>query len=193
MTIPVTISAKGMTVNERLQAHIEKKVGKLDRYLPELRAAQLDLVVNKAARNSGDRKVAQITLQVPRTILRAEEHSADFFASVDKAVEKVYRQIERHKGRQVHSRHMEPGQERVGEVLANQEQATWETHTDEKERVVRRKRFALSPMNEQEAIEQMASLGHESFFVFYNVDTASVNVVYRRHDSGYGLIIPEIN
>ena len=78
MTIPVTISAKGMTVNERLQAHIEKKVGKLDRYLPELRAAQLDLVVNKAARNSGDRKVAQITLQVPRTILRAEEHSADF-------------------------------------------------------------------------------------------------------------------
>ena len=193
MTIPVTISAKGMTVNERLQAHIEKKVGKLDRYLPELRAAQLDLVVNKAARNSGDRKVAQITLQVPRTILRAEEHSADFFASVDKAVEKVYRQIERHKGRQVHSRHMEPGQERVGEVLANQEQATWETHTDEKERVVRRKRFALSPMNEQEAIEQMASLGHESFFVFYNVDTASVNVVYRRHDGGYGLIIPEIN
>ena len=193
MTIPVTISAKGMTVNERLQAHIEKKVGKLDRYLPELRAAQLDLVVNKAARNSGDRKVAQITLQVPRTILRAEEHSADFFASVDKAVEKVYRQIERHKGRQVHSRHMEPGQERVGEVLANQEQATWETHTDEKERVVRRKRFALSPMNEQEAIEQMASLGHESFFVFYNVDTASVNVVYRRHDGGYGLIIPEIS
>ncbi len=193
MTIPVTISAKGMTVNERLQAHIEKKVGKLDRYLPEMRAAQLDLVVNKAARNSGDRKVAQITLQVPRTILRAEEHSADFFASVDKAVEKVYRQIERHKGRQVHSRHMEPGQERVGEVLANQEQATWETHTDEKERVVRRKRFALSPMNEQEAIEQMASLGHESFFVFYNVDTASVNVVYRRHDGGYGLIIPDIS
>ena len=193
MTIPVTISAKGMTVNERLQAHIEKKVGKLDRYLPELRAAQLDLVVNKAARNSGDRKVAQITLQVPRTILRAEEHSADFFASVDKAVEKVYRQIERHKGRQVHSRHMEPGQERVGEVLANQEQATWETRTDEEERVVRRKRFALSPMNEQEAIEQMALLGHENFFVFYNVDTASVNVVYRRHDSGYGLIIPEIN
>ena len=88
---------------------------------------------------------------------------------------------------------MEPGQERVGEVLANQEQATWETHTDEKERVVRRKRFALSPMNEQEAIEQMASLGHESFFVFYNVDTASVNVVYRRHDGGYGLIIPDIS
>ena len=193
MTIPVTISAKGMTVNERLQAHIEKKVGKLDRYLPELRAAQLDLVVNKAARNSGDRKVAQITLQVPRTILRAEEHSADFFASVDKAVEKVYRQIERHKGRQVHSRHMEPGQERVGEVLANQEQATRETRTNEEECVVRRKRFALSPMNEQEAIEQMASLGHESFFVFYNVDTASVNVVYRRHDGGYGLIIPDIS
>ncbi len=193
MTIPVTISAKGMTLNERLQAHIEKKVGKLDRYLPELRAAQLDLAVNKAARNSGDRKVAQITLQVPGAILRAEEHPADFFASVDKAVEKIYRQIGRHKGKRVHSRHMEPGQERVGEVLANQEQATWETRTDEEERVVRRKRFALSPMNEQEAIEQMALLGHENFFVFYNVDTASVNVVYRRHDGGYGLIIPEIS
>ncbi len=193
MTIPVTISAKGMTVNERLQAHIEKKVGKLDRYLPELRAAQLDLAMNRAARNSGDRKVAQITLQVPGSIIRAEEHSADFFASVDKAVEKVYRQIERHKGKRVHCRHMEPGQERVGEALANQEQATWETRTDEEERVVRHKRFALSPMDEQEAIEQMALLGHKSFFVFYNVDTASVNVVYRRHDGGYGLIIPEIS
>jgi putative sigma-54 modulation protein len=182
-----------MTVNERLQEHIEKKVGKLDRYLPELRAAQLELAVNKTARNSGDRKVAQITMQVPGTILRAEEHSADFFASVDKAVERVYRQIKRHKGKRVHSRNMEPGQERVGEVLANQEQATRETRTNEEECVVRRKRFALSPMNEQEAIEQMALLGHESFFVFYNVDTASVNVVYRRHDSGYGLIIPEIN
>jgi len=43
-------------------------------------------------------------------------------------------------------------------------------------------------MNEQEAIEQMQLLGHDEFFVFYNGETASVNVLYKRHDGTYGLI-----
>ncbi len=37
----------------------------------------------------------------------------------------------------------------------------------------------------------MELLGHD-FFVFYNVNTNSVNVLYRRREGGYGLIIPEL-
>jgi putative sigma-54 modulation protein len=47
-------------------------------------------------------------------------------------------------------------------------------------------------MNENEALEQMSLLGHESFFVFYNANTNSVNVLYRRRDGNYGLIEPEV-
>jgi putative sigma-54 modulation protein len=57
--------------------------------------------------------------------------------------------------------------------------------------VVRRKRFALTPMDEAEAIEQMQMLGHEAFFVFYNADTNRVNVLYRRRNGDLGLIDPE--
>jgi putative sigma-54 modulation protein len=58
--------------------------------------------------------------------------------------------------------------------------------------VVRRKKFLLTPMDDAEAIEQMALLGHESFFVFYNGRTNAVNVLYRRRDGAYGLIETEV-
>jgi putative sigma-54 modulation protein len=58
--------------------------------------------------------------------------------------------------------------------------------------IVRRKRFLLAPMDEMEAIEQMSLLGHENFFVFYNANTHTINVLYRRRDGMYGLIEPEI-
>ena len=58
--------------------------------------------------------------------------------------------------------------------------------------VVRRKHFMLYPMNDGEAIEQMELLGHESFFIFYNANTNTINVLYKRRDGDYGLIEPEI-
>jgi putative sigma-54 modulation protein len=58
--------------------------------------------------------------------------------------------------------------------------------------IVRRKQFPIAPMDEEEAIEQMSLLGHESFFVFFNVDTSKMNVLYKRRDGSYGLIEPEI-
>ena len=58
--------------------------------------------------------------------------------------------------------------------------------------IVRRKHFILHPMDEQEAIEQMALLGHEDFFVFFNANTNGINVLYKRRDGKYGLIEPEV-
>jgi putative sigma-54 modulation protein len=58
--------------------------------------------------------------------------------------------------------------------------------------IVRRKRFAMVPMDEMEAIDQMVLLGHGSFFVFFNANTQAINVLYSRRDGTYGLIQPEI-
>jgi putative sigma-54 modulation protein len=58
--------------------------------------------------------------------------------------------------------------------------------------IVKRKRFVLTPMDEYEAIEQMKLLGHEDFFIFYNVNTSGINVLYKRRDQSYGLIEPEV-
>ena len=62
----------------------------------------------------------------------------------------------------------------------------------EAEVLSRRKRFALTPMTEMEAPEQMQLLGHEEFFLFYNGNTNAVNVLYHRRDGTYGLIEPEV-
>ena len=69
----------------------------------------------------------------------------------------------------------------------------FEGELEEEEReVVRVKRFELVPMDRDEAIEQMELLGHD-FFVFYNPDEGGINVLYRRKDSNYGLLIPELS
>ena len=58
--------------------------------------------------------------------------------------------------------------------------------------IARRKKFYLSPMNEEEAIEQSNLQDHPDFFVFFNKDSDSVNVLYKRHDDSYGLIDTEL-
>lgn len=194
MTIDVIIQARNMHVSKRLQEYAEKKIGKLDHYLPELTQAELDLNVQENARSAEDRQVAQLTLRTRGSILRAEEHSADMFASVDKVLEKIGRQIERYKGKRkkIHWR-AGPGEERMADVLRDNEiEEGDEVESEDFPSIVRHKQFEVTPMSPEEAIEQMQLLGHNSFFVFYNADTEAISVLYRRKDGNYGLIDPEI-
>lgn len=184
MTIPVEIFGRSMEVTDRIQDYVTKKVSKLDRYLPGIEEARVDLAYVKSARNSADRQVAQITVRGKGFILRSEERADDIFAAVDTALDKMQRQIERYKGK--HYRGRGDGRSAAEAVAEPVEEETGETPP----LIVRRKQFRLAPMDEYEAIEQMQLLGHEDFFIFYNVNTRAVNVLYRRRDGGYGLIEP---
>ena len=187
MTIDVDVYGRNLEVTERIEDYIEKKVGKLDRYLPDIDEARVDLAYSKSARNANDRQVAQITIQGRGFILRAEERADDIFAAIDSAVDKMQRRIERYKGKRQRGR----GDGRTAADVAPymiEDEETGELRPA----IVRRKRFVLVPMTEVEALEQMMLLGHEDFFVFYNANTNSVNVLYRRRDGMYGLIEPEI-
>jgi len=187
MTLDVEIYGKNMEVNERIQQYVTKKVSKLDRYLNELVEARVDLAYIKSARSAADRQVAQITVRGKGITLRSEERSDDIFSALDTALDKLQRQMERYKGK--HYRGKANGRQ-VNELV---EQSTVEEETElEKPLIVRRKRFLVTPMDEQEAVEQMGLLGHESFFVFYNMQNNRVNVLYRRRDGTYGLIDPEV-
>jgi len=102
-------------------------------------------------------------------------------------VENLQRQIERYKGKHYHGRGDGKSASEVAIVDAEPEEAIEEAPV-----IARRKQFTLTPMNELEAIEQMLLLGHENFFVFYNAETSSINVLYRRRDGTYGLIQPQV-
>jgi putative sigma-54 modulation protein len=99
----------------------------------------------------------------------------------------MQRRIERYKGKRNHGRG--DGRSTADVVPAP---VTEEEPEEEAPVIMRRKRFPLVPMDENEALEQMSLLGHENFFVFYNANTNQVNVLYRRRDGAYGLIEPDL-
>lgn len=175
----VSVFTRNMEMTPRLEDYIDQKVEKLDRYLPAIDEARVDLSVENT-RNAAHSQVAQLTVRVRGKILRAEERTQDIFASIDAVLDKMYRQIARYKGRRKNRFQAaaeplpieEPIEEEVGEI-------------------VRVKRFDLLPMLTEEAIEQMELLGH-SFYVFLNADEDAVNVIYKRGDGNYGLLQPQL-
>lgn len=186
----ISINTHNVELTPRLRSHIEKKAGRLDRYMPHLTDARVELT-SQNARNALERQVAQITVRDERgTILRAEERDSDMFAAIDAVVDKLYRRIKRYRGKRLQERRSGSTDELVYmEPLPLEEEVTF-SEEEEEHTIVRHKRFPLRPMNSDEAVEQMELLGH-TFFVFFNVEEEAINVVYKRRDGNYGLLLPE--
>jgi putative sigma-54 modulation protein len=187
MSPGLDIQARNMEVTDRIHDYVEKKANKLDKFLPAIEETRVELSFEKSARNAADRNIAQITVRGKNLLLRSEERADDIFAAFDSAVDKMQRQIDRYKGKRYRGR----GDGRsAAEVVPMPE---LEEEPEEEELVVRRKRFALIPMNEAEAIEQMQLLGHDNFFIFFDADANRIKVLYRRRNGTFGLIEPEVS
>lgn len=185
MVLEVEIYGRNLEVTDRINDYASKKISKLDRYLSDIEEVRVDLAYVKSARSAADRQVAQITVRGKGFILRSEERADDIFTALDSALDKMQRRIERFKGKRNRGRgDGRPASEVVASQVMEEEQP--------EPVIARRKRFSVTPMDEEEAIEQMSLLGHESFFVFYNVNTSTINVLYKRRDGTFGLIEPEI-
>ena len=169
----VQVRGRNMEVTGALKDYVEKRLGKLDKYIDNLGDAQVTLTVEK------DSHRIEVTIPINGMILRGEEATADMYASTDMVVEKLEKQIEKHKGKLVKRTSKVLTESRSPVVIAE----------DDGPRVVRTKRFAIKPMAIDEAVLQMNLLGH-SFFVFSNAETDQVNVVYKRKDGNFGLIEP---
>jgi putative sigma-54 modulation protein len=187
MTVKIDIFTKNLDLTDRLNDYVMKKVEKLEKFLDEVDECRVDLSHAKTARNASDRYVAQLTLRGKGFILRSEERSDSIFSAVDAALDKMRRQIRRFKGKRTRGRG--DGQT-ITDLIEMPAEEPYEV--EEEPVIARRKRFMLVPMDELEAVEQMKLLGHENFFVFYNANTSEFNVLYRRRDDSYGIIIPEI-
>ncbi len=179
------IQGKNIEVTDRLREYVEKKVSRLDRYMPDITEARVELST-ESARSAKHRQVAQLTLRAKGKILRAEERTDDIFASIDAMIDKIHRQIARYKGKR---RDRARGAEEL--PLPDEFLADYEEEDELPPHIVRIKRFDMVAMDEEEAVEQMELLGHD-FFVFYNINDDGINVLYRRRDGDYGLIQPAL-
>ncbi|MEL7610511.1 MAG: ribosome-associated translation inhibitor RaiA [Bacillota bacterium] len=177
----ISITGKNIEVSEYLHELAVKKVSKLDRYFPKDTEAQVTMAVER------NRHIVEVTIPYSGGIIRGEEVTGDMYASIDNVLDKLEKQIIRHKTRLGKTLREEAF--RYDEPLFG---GSYDDVDEEGPRIVRVKRFSLKPMTEEEAMLQLELLGH-SFFVFLNAETGETNVIYARKDGNYGLIEPAHN
>ena len=171
-----TISGKNINITPGLKDAVESKLGKLERYFSPDTEVQVTLSVEKG------RQKIEVTIPVKGSIIRAEQDSSDMYVSVDLVEEIIERQIKKYKTKIV---------DKKQSALAFSEAFLQEeAEQEETVNIVKTKRFAMKPMDAEEACVQMELLGH-NFFMFLNADTNEVNVVYKRKGNSSGLIEPE--
>jgi putative sigma-54 modulation protein len=178
------VKSRNVEVSDTIKAYAEEKLRKLERQLDDPRV-ELELAVEKNP-SIAENQVAEATIWTKGPVLRAREASGDMRASIDQLVEKLERQVTRYRTRgrdrrRRAARATEPGA--AGDASAPGD-------ADAAPEIVKTKHFALSPLTAEEAVLRLELVGHD-FFVFRSAETAAVNVVYRRHDGGYGLIEPQ--
>ena len=169
----VIITGKNYNPSDKLKETIEKKFEKLDKYFSNEIAGNVMVIREKAGYK------VESTINANGTIFRAEVKADDPYDCVDRCIEKLSSQMSRFKTK-LQKKHK--GQKAIdfAEIPVYEE-------ADEEVHVVKKKKFELVPMTVDEAIVQMELLEHD-FFVFLNMETDSVNVVYKREDEDYGLL-----
>ena len=185
----IAIYSKNLEISDRTHDYVVNKIGKVDRFLSDIDEIRVDLSHMKNARNAADRYSSQITIRGKGYILRTEEKADDLSVAIDASMDKMMRQIERFKGKRARGR---GDGKSVAETLPAEMDHSIDLEKEEAPRITRHKKFAVLPMSEEEAIEQMQLTAHNDFFVFYNADKAAINILYKRSDDTYGVIEPEI-
>jgi len=175
--IRVSISGKNLEITEALRSYVDKKISKLDKYLDDNRTASAEVML----RIERGIHIAEVTVNLSGVLLRGEGKTGDMYTSIDSAVDRIERQFNKFKSR-IWKKHGPKISEMQAPAAYGEELAS--------PRIVRTKRFALKPMDVEEAVMQMELLGHD-FFVFRDADSGEVSVVYRRRDGNYGLIESE--
>jgi putative sigma-54 modulation protein len=187
MSYQVELKARGINPSPRLTEYIDKKTLKLERYLGEINTAKVEISHNKNSRDVNDRYVAQITISGKGFVLRSEERLDDIYAAFDSALDKIQRRIEKYKGKTYRGRG-------DGASITNYEnEIDMEVSAEDSlYQIARRKKLSLIPMDEEEALLQSELLGHDNFFIYYDINSNSVNVIYKRWDATFGIIETEI-
>ena len=178
----ITVRGKNIEVTVALKEYVEKNAVKLTRYFDSEVDVQAVLSVEK-----GNKTIVEITAFVEGIVLRAVDTNTDMYAAIDLAFDKIVRQIHKYKTR-LAKRFKDTKTFRT--ELAEAEAVAEAEEAAVAQEIVKRKKFATRPMTEEEAILQMNLIGH-NFFMFLNAETNQMNVIYRRNDRKYGILIPE--
>lgn len=174
----LVIHGDKIKITKAMKEYLEDKLSRLEKYLENSSNVKANIIVKVNGRN----QTVEITIPLKSFILRSEETQEDFYAAVDKTVDKLERQIRKNKTKLM-SRPSKPSYDFIFANIEAEEK-------EENHKIVKRKTIEVKPMNEEEAILQMELLGHE-FYMFKDADTGKPAVIYKRKDENYGIIESE--
>ena len=166
-----------LVVTDAINNYVESKLDRLNKYFKED-----DILANVLLKVRGNSQIIEVTIPTDKFILRSEEEDKDLYAAIDLVTDKLERQIRKNKTR-LNKQNID---NKYKDFNFDYE-ITTEEETNEDEQIVKRKNIEMKPMDEEEAILEMNLLGHE-FFVYKDMHTNKVCVLYRRKDGNYGLI-----
>ncbi|MBP6143602.1 MAG: ribosome-associated translation inhibitor RaiA [Proteocatella sp.] len=178
----VNILGRNLRITEAMEANFEEKLSRLDKYFSKEQEAKV-----KVATFKNEQKV-EITIPFETGLVRAEAADLDVYNALDTAVEKLKKQLTKHKDRLMKKTHNSIRFENIEEYSPEKDEMVIE---EGKDQIIKRKSFEYRPMSEEDAILQLEMLGHE-FFAFHNHETDKISVVYKRKDGYYGLIEPKV-
>ena len=164
-----------LEVTDAINNYVESKLDRLNKYFKED-----NILANVLLRVRGNSQIIEVTIPTDKFILRSEEEDKDLYAAIDLVTDKLERQIRKNKTRLNRTKE---------DTVYQNFNFDYEVESEEEEDevIVKRKNIEMKPMDEEEAILQMNLLGHE-FFVYKDMHTNKVCVLYKRKDGNYGLI-----
>lgn len=172
----IIIHGDKLKITSAMSDYIKEKLEKLEKYLENSETVRANVIVK--VKNHEQR--VEITIPLKSFIIRSEETKNDFYAAVDKAVDKLERQIRKNKTRMMSK-----------QIKTNYDFAFSQIELDEEDnkenKILKRKKVEVKPMNEEEAILQMELLGHQ-FYMYKDSENDKPAVVYKRNDGNYGVI-----
>ncbi len=174
----INIRGEKLEITDAMKDYAEEKFERLSRYLDN----QENVVGNLLFKINGPKQKLEVTIPLRNFTLRVEENGEDFYATVDTAIDKLQRQIIKNKTK-LESKKFKDKKDFVLENFDDIEE-------ENQNKIVKRKYIELKPMDEDEAILQMELLDHD-FYLFKNIETDKVAVLYKRKNNDYGLIEEE--
>lgn len=172
----ITVNGRHMDITDALRSYATEKVAKLDKYLPSGADAVVTFNVEKY------RHKAEVQIKVNGIMIQAQEETDAMYASIDKVMDKLERQVKKYKEKL--KSHKGKGEDKIAA-----HEAEVEAVSERIPEVIKTKRFDMKPMTADEAVMQMELLDKE-FFIFSNIATGALSVIYKRRDGNVGLIEP---
>ena len=179
----IAVTFRHMESSEAVRSYVEEKLAKVKKYIEEPIDAQVVLSVQKKIHHR-----AEVTMVAKGLTMKSTEEKDDMYAAIDLMVDKIERQLKRYKEKlKRHKGNSGSVQRRVEKTVIAAPSVDAETAEPE---IIRSHSFFVKPMSVEEAVMQMDLL-EKDFLVFTDDRSEEMNVVYRRKDGNYGLIVPQ--